>query len=447
MCKVFENVIGIVGHPTTPDVAWSDEQLRAIRDIGVDTLQLSIAWSSKPANEVLNLEDLDDPATAAVYKDRVRKAHRHGFSALGHFGVPRADPVRPWPHACIMEPTVMEAYRTRVTNFFAEYDADAAMIYTYDQRAWLCSEFGECPNCRGVPLHERLTPFLESLVDAAGRGKPGARLWWEPWELSEGQIIRVVEKIQPAHFGVIMHSNIGEVHFSNVVDQPSRTIARIAKNRGIPVVLEGFFGGSGEEVTSLTHIPCPRLVHQQLDSMRRTYGVTGVKEYYGFVPAEFSVNVGMFSSYLRSPDSALDELLEHVAQPYGEAALMRDAWELVSQGLEIFPYNASWGLRFLVSDPDVQTWRRLKPADWETPSWKASRRAYYMVTNDVEQHPWLLEDVALRAHTASDRVEQAVSLLERAERTCRRTDDVRLQKQNLIRFQHASRRFARSMGG
>ena len=100
-----------------------------------------------------------------------------------------------------------------------------------------------------------------------------------------------------------------------------------------------------------------------------------------------------------------------------------------------------------MSDPDVQTWRRLKPAEWETPSWKASRRAYYMVTSDVEQHPWLLEDVALRAHTASDRVEQAVSLLERAERTCRRTDDVRLQKQNLIRFQHAARRFGQSMLG
>src|SRR5690348_12097794 len=36
----FDRVIGIVGHPTTPDVAWSDEQLGALRDAGFETLQL-----------------------------------------------------------------------------------------------------------------------------------------------------------------------------------------------------------------------------------------------------------------------------------------------------------------------------------------------------------------------------------------------------------------------
>ena len=34
----FAYRIAIVGHPTTPDVAWSDEQLLALRDVGFNTL-------------------------------------------------------------------------------------------------------------------------------------------------------------------------------------------------------------------------------------------------------------------------------------------------------------------------------------------------------------------------------------------------------------------------
>ena len=40
---ISKYTIGTVGSPTTPDVRWSDEQLRSIKEAGVKTLQLSIA--------------------------------------------------------------------------------------------------------------------------------------------------------------------------------------------------------------------------------------------------------------------------------------------------------------------------------------------------------------------------------------------------------------------
>ena len=36
----FERRIGIIGHPTTPEVAWSDEQLIALKDAGFRALSL-----------------------------------------------------------------------------------------------------------------------------------------------------------------------------------------------------------------------------------------------------------------------------------------------------------------------------------------------------------------------------------------------------------------------
>jgi len=77
--RVFQYSVAIVGSPTTPDVLWSDEQLRAIKQVGFNTLQLSIAWASKPAAEVLNLEDLEKPENAREWHRRIAKAKEVGF--------------------------------------------------------------------------------------------------------------------------------------------------------------------------------------------------------------------------------------------------------------------------------------------------------------------------------------------------------------------------------
>ena len=69
--------VGIVGNPSVPDISWSDEELTQIKQLGVNMVQLSIAWGGKPAGEVLNLEDLD-AEQREKFKFRIAQAQKHG---------------------------------------------------------------------------------------------------------------------------------------------------------------------------------------------------------------------------------------------------------------------------------------------------------------------------------------------------------------------------------
>ncbi len=68
-----------------PDIRWSDEQLESIRSLGVNVVQLSIAWGRKPADEVSNLEDLDvGQREKLAFRSKLAKKHaawpRYPFS-------------------------------------------------------------------------------------------------------------------------------------------------------------------------------------------------------------------------------------------------------------------------------------------------------------------------------------------------------------------------------
>ena len=445
--KRFEYIVGIVGNPTTPDVRWTDEQLRAIKDVGFNTLQLSVAWASKPADEVLNLEDLDDPAHAAEYHRRIAEAKAFGFRTLAHFGLP----VGPGTDVttCILDPSVRANYAGRLERFFKEFNGvDDVMIYTYDQHAWLCTEFGDCPRCHGIPLHERLPGFLEAMVAGVQSGKPGARLWWEPWELSAGQTYAIVERVRPEHFGVIVQNAIAGVQFVNSADRWVRNLARLAQGRGIPFMGEGFFSGSGEDIHPLTHFPCPRLVYQEIDSLRRSEGVVGVKEYYGLVPAHFSVNIALLKAYLKDPGAPFQDLITPVAAEYGEPAQrsLLSAWELTARAMEFFPWDASGGVMKIFSTSPTQVWRTVPSPWWMTPDWQANRRALVMVVDAKEQHPWLREDVGLRALTASKAFEGAAGLLKDAQaETVNGKDDVQKQYDDVCVAAAISKRFGEQL--
>jgi hypothetical protein len=442
----FVYTIGILGHPTTPDVAWSDEQLGVLRGMGLNTLQLSIAWSWRPAGEVLNLENLDDPALAMEWQRRAHKARAFGFRPLAHLGLP----VGPQTDAttCILDPSVRDGYAGRLSHFMHDFPAvDDVLIYTYDQQAWLCSEFGDCPRCHGVPLHERLTPFLEAMVDAVCSERAAARLWWEPWELSAGQTYAVVDRIHPGNFGLVCHSTIAEVQFVNTTDLWFRNLARLAHGRGTPMIGEGFFGGSGEDVSPLTHLPCPRLVFQQLDTFHHTTGIVGIKEYYGLVPAHLSANMRLLRAYLHLPDALYSTLLDEAAAPYGAPAKgsLLDAWELTAQAMEFFPWDASWALRRLFEQGENVSYERIPNASWTTPSWQANRRGFYMVTDETRRHPWLLEDVALRARFAARRFDEAATLLTEATDKTTLRDDVRKQADQVRLASRTSTVFAQRL--
>ncbi len=427
MTTAFQYTVGILGHPTTPDVRWTEDRLLALKELGINTIQLSIAWAWKPANEVLNLEDfISDPAQlpewhaesvvrynqpgGAIYgaahqkewHHRVALAKKVGFHTLAHFGLPMGPPED--VTTCISDDAVVEFYQARLKWLFTEYPGiDDVMVYTYDQFAWLCSEFGDCPRCHGVPLHSRLIKFLSALREAMHSVKPDARLWWEPWEISEGQILSVVEGMESEGFGLILHHTVAEVQFCNTTDGTLRNTARLASRRGIPVMGEGFFSGAGEDIYPMTHLACPRLVYQQLKALAETPGIVGAKEYYGMVPEHFSVNIGMYKAFLQSPASSLNELLGQIVATYPVELQNRllEAWELTSTAMEVFPWNGSWALRRIFDSSLDRVWQTIPGACWQTPSWQANRKGFFMVTDQQTLSPWMKEDVALRAIQAS----------------------------------------------
>ena len=103
----FKYFVGIVGNPSVPDISWSDDELEQIKALGVNMVQLSIAWGGKPANEVLNLEDLD-AGQREKFAYRIKQAKKHGLKTIAQFGIPRvikADPLQP---ACILDPAVRQ---------------------------------------------------------------------------------------------------------------------------------------------------------------------------------------------------------------------------------------------------------------------------------------------------------------------------------------------------
>lgn len=467
----FRYTIGIVGNPTIPDVQWSDEQLSLIKAAGFNTLQLSIAWASKPAGEVLNLEDLDNPKNVKEWHRRVDQARKFGFRTLAQFGLPKG-PQRD-ATTCILDPSVRQDCATRLRHFFEDFpEVDDVMIYTYDQLAWLCSQFGDCPRCHGIPLSKRLPGFLELMVDAVQEGNRGVRLWWEPWELSAGQTYAIVETIRPDHFGLIVHNTIAEVYFVNTTDHWVRNLARLARRRGIPMIGEAFLSGSGEDIAPLTHLACPRLVYEEADALRKTEGIVGIKEYYGLLPQRHCPNLELFTAYLTALDTPFQDLIRPVAAFYGPASTehILEAWELTAQAMELFPWDGSWTLRGIFGRSEGQKWRAVPLASWITPSWQANRRAFFMVTDERQpyphvpedygmtppwrneceerlfEHPWLLEDAGLRALAAGQRFDQAASLLNSAiHEASTGKQNLYAQKKDVIQAATASKYFGQQL--
>lgn len=53
----LEYKVGFLGVPDNPEVAWNDENMQKMKDLGFNTIQLNIAWGYRP-NDRLNLEDV-----------------------------------------------------------------------------------------------------------------------------------------------------------------------------------------------------------------------------------------------------------------------------------------------------------------------------------------------------------------------------------------------------
>jgi hypothetical protein len=417
----FRYFVGVVGNPSVPEIDWDDDQLQKIKSLGVNVVQLSIAWGHKPANEVLNLEDLD-AEQREKFSFRIQQAKKQKLGVMAHFGIPRMVDGQP---ACVLDPDVQEKYRTLLTDFMQSFpDVDDVLVYTFDQGAWLCSEFGPCPRCIGVPLHERLPQFLDMLNHTMQQCRPSARLWWKPWELSKGQVFRVLEQVDSRNFGLVLNpSTSNEVYPFNDrsfrSDLGVKRLVQIARERTIPVL--GEFDHTLYKPLYQIEDFFPRLIYEQMNGWKQLEGVIGVKEYYGFAPTTFSVNAAMLRAWMNSPDAPLDKLLNEIAEPYGREAKphLLQAWEYVAQSIEVFPWDTTYMIGPMGLDRGRDGSHGWEPAailnaTWDTPIWKANRRGNFMLTEEDKAHPWLFEDAGLRLEDCARLSLKAVAAYDRA---------------------------------
>lgn len=108
-----------------------------------------------------------------------------------------------------------------------------------------------------MPLHERLPSFLDRLRRTWLDTNPAGRLWWEPWELSAGQVHACVDCLPVEGLGLALHANIAECMAAVVADSWLVQTCRQASGRGLPVWVEWFLGGLSEEVEPLAHLAHP----------------------------------------------------------------------------------------------------------------------------------------------------------------------------------------------
>ena len=438
--------IGFLGIPSSATqfemsvpVPWTRETVGQLKKLGFNTIQLNVAWGRRPGDEPLNLEDVVQlspeqdqqypqvvplrcqPGTEAREKRRADLRHRialcreAGLRTSFHFGAPYNAHGRygDGPPNCLMDQKLARRYELLLEVFARDFPGvDDLLVYTYDQDAWLCSEFGPCPRCLGIPLHERLVPFLDCLAAKWRSLSPKGRVWWEPWELSAGQVLACAERVKPEGFGLALHCNIAEVMATLPVDRWLKNTAAIARQRDIPVIVEYWLGGPSEELETFYHLAHPLVTLRGLKTIAAVPGVVGIKEYFGLNPTVEDPNLRMTGLFFRNPAISEAAALKALAKPYGKAAGgMIEYWRLTSQGMELFPWETSWFIREVGrsrTDHSLAA-AMLRGQQAHTPSWCSSRHAIFMKTDSSQPDPWMLEDVQLRCQLAADRWEAALA--------------------------------------
>lgn len=146
-----------------------------------------------------------------------------------HFGAPRVDSLYKiltpdlidiaTEKNSIQKKEIVDKYVSLLKRLKQEVpELDDIEVYTFDQDAWVANEFGNGPTDRDIPLHERIPAFLQALTGAWAEVSPDGMVWWEPWEISAGQIYACIPSLPTRNFGMFLHSNIAEVQLSRPVD-------------------------------------------------------------------------------------------------------------------------------------------------------------------------------------------------------------------------------------
>ena len=225
--------------------------------------------------------------------------------------------------------------------------------------------------------------FLNLLNETMQKCRQNTVFWWKPWELSKGQVIAILDKVKPEHFGLVLNpSTSNEVYPFNdrsfKSDLGVKRLVQLARGHGIPVL--GEFDHTLYKPLYLIEDFFPRLIYEQMLGWKEMEGVVGVKEYYGLAPSTFSVNAAMVKAWMSSPQASLESLLREIAAPYGPGAapLLIQAWEFVSQHVEAYPWDVTYLIGPLGLDRHQDGSHDWEPvtipnATWDTPIWKANR--------------------------------------------------------------------------
>ncbi|GAA3603446.1 hypothetical protein GCM10022396_20990 [Flavivirga amylovorans] len=448
MSQDVEYKVGLLGAPSYPDVEWTDENMEIMKNLGFNTMQLNIAWGYRPGGNPLNLEDvLELPeqfklpididstlnknvgssktfirtsdkisARAKELTHRIEMCKKHGFRSIFHFGAPFvAYPANEPLSQCISSEHTINRYTTLIKNFHKEFSGvDDLLIYTYDQNAWLCSEYGPCERCHGVPLDERVSKFVNTLAKTWKSLNNDGRLWWEPWEISAGQTFSTVEKLDSESVGLSLHSSIAEVQIAIPADRWFRNLVNLANENNLPVLGEVWMGGATEEVEPYINIPTPLATLKAIRAVNNSGKLKGIKEYYGNIPNREDPNLRMTSIFFSNPDISNEDALKKLVKPYGAISnKVSEYWELSSEAIELYPWDISWNSREIgrIDPIHLMSAATLKGVSWETPSWQSNRRAGFMRTSETEDpHFWMLEDAQLRFQKSAEKIDKALTI-------------------------------------
>ncbi len=113
---------------------------------------------------------------------------------------------------------------------------------------------------------------------------------------------------------------------------------------------------------------------------------------------------------------------------------MIQAWEYVARHVEAYPWDTTYMIGPLGLDRGQDGSHGWQPASilnatWDTPIWKANRRANFMLTEENKAHPWLFEDAGLRLEDSAALALQAVALYDQAIAAgSDKADDIRAQR-------------------
>ena len=439
--------VGFLGAPSFPKVDWNDANMQHMKNLGFNVMQLNIAWGSRPNDEPLNLEDLvalPQPFSVtpgdidrkksrtperiaertAKVQQRIAISRKFGFGTMFHFGAPNVlyPPLEPDVRLdqCISDEATTARYVALIKAFHAKFPGvDDLLCYTYDQHAWLCSEAGSCPRCHGVPLHDRVTKFVNAMARTWRELNPKGILFWEPWELSAGETYRCIDLLDASCVGLSLHSSIAEVQIAFPADRWFKNVLTKAQDRNMPVIGELWTGSLTEEMEPFTYIATPVATLRALRAVNNAGKLKGIKEYYGNVPDKEDPNLRVTGLFFKNPGISDDAALTKLAKPYGKtSATVALYWKLASEAVELYPWDVSWLARTIgkVDPVHLLSAATIKGASWQTPGWQSSRRTAFLRTDQTEPpNFWTRENTQLCLEQAASKMEQAIKVAKSVE--------------------------------